>query len=179
VRQRIKAATKHVTDVLKEAKHYEKTKGKGRVAKALLTTIINDAKAMHNLDDSVVISEDVARQRVKRNSNDGTISLKAPLLQIELYVMSLIIQLANMCAPITSSQGLCYSIISDTKFGKAVVEYKKKMCQSVSSDLGPGYWRGFMKHNRHLIAAKRAVKFDTKRSEWFSYTNSEEKYNEV
>jgi hypothetical protein len=181
VRQRIEAATKHATDALGQAKHDEKTKGKGRVAKGLLTTIINDAKAMHNLDDSVVISEDVVRQRVKRKSNNGKVGPKAPLLQIEPYIVSLIIQLANMRVPITASQGLqlCNSIIKGTKFGNQVVEYKKKMCRSVSSELGLGYWRGFMKRNGHLIAAKKAVKFDTKRSEWCSYSNMEEMYNEV
>jgi len=128
VRQRIKAATKHATDALRQAKHDEKTKGKGRVAKGLLTTIINDAKAMHNLDDSVVISEDVVRQRVKRKSNNGKVGPKAPLLQIEPYIVSLIIQLANMRVPITASQGsqLCNSIIKGTKFGNQVVEYTRK-----------------------------------------------------
>jgi len=181
VRQRIEAATKHATDALGQAKHDEKTKGKGRVAKGLLTTIINDAKAMHNLDDSVVISEDVVRQRVKRKSNNGKVGPKAPLLQIEPYIVSLIIQLANMRVPITASQGLqlCNSIIKGTKFGNQVVEYKKKMCRSVSSELGLGYWRGFMKRNGHLIAAKKAVKFDTKRSEWCSYSNMEKIFYHV
>jgi hypothetical protein len=170
VMERIEAATKHATDVLREAKHDGKTKGKGRVAKGLLTTIIGDAKAIHNLDDSVVISEDVNRQRVKRNSNDGVVGPKPPLLQTKPYLVSLIIQLANMHVPITSSQGLqlCNSIIKDTKFQNVVVEYKKQMCQSVSLELGPGYWRGFMRRNRHLIAAKKAVNFDTKRSKWCS-----------
>jgi hypothetical protein len=80
----------------------------------------------------VVISEDVVWQRVKRNSNDGTVGPKPPLLQIEPYLVSLTIQLANMRVPITSSQGLqlCNSIIKDTKVQNVVVEYKK-MYQSV------------------------------------------------
>jgi len=82
--ERIEAETKHATDVLREAKHYGKTKGKGREAKGL-------------------------------------------------YLVSLTIQLANMRVPITSSQGLqlCNSIIKDTKVQNVVVEYKKKMYQSV------------------------------------------------
>jgi len=36
-----------------------------------------------------------------------------------------------------------------------------------------------MKRNGHSIAAKKAVKFDTKRSECCSYSNMEEMYNEV
>jgi hypothetical protein len=62
---------------------------------------------------------------------------------IEPYVVSLIIQLANMHVPITSSQGLqlCNYIIKGTKFEHAVMEYKKKqsadLCQSTSA-LGTG-----------------------------------------
>ena len=32
--------------------------------------------------------------------------------------------------------------------------------------MGPGYWRGFMQRNGHLVKAKRGVKFDVKRFEW-------------
>jgi hypothetical protein len=115
---------------------------------------------------------------VKQKSNSCTVGPKSPLLQIEPYVVSLIIQLANMCIPITLVQGLqlCNSIIKGMKFEKMIAEYKS---QTVSMDLGPGYWRGFMKQNWHLVRAKKAVKFDTKRSEWCSYANMEEMYNEV
>jgi hypothetical protein len=32
---------------------------------------------------------------------------------------------------------------------------------------------GFSKRNKHLIMAKKAVKFDTKRAEWCTYSNLE------
>jgi hypothetical protein len=76
--------------------------------------------------------------------------IQAFLAQIEPYVVSLIILLANMHVPITSSQGLqlCNSIIKGTNFEHAVMEYKKNNCRSAPINLGPGYWRGFMKHNK-------------------------------
>jgi hypothetical protein len=80
---------------------------------------------------------------VKRNSYTGILGPKSPLIMIEPYAVSLIIQLANMRVPITSAQGLqlCNSIIKGTKFEHAVMEYKKKNCRSAPINLGPGYWR--------------------------------------
>ena len=79
------------------------------------------------------------------------------------------------------SQGLqlCNSIISGTQFKDLVGEFKKKNCRSATSELGRGYWRGFLKRNKHLISSKKGVKFDTKRAEWCTYLNMEEMYNEV
>ncbi len=36
-----------------------------------------------------------------------------------------------------------------------------------------------MKRNKYLIAAKKAVKFDTKRAEWCTYSNLEEMYTKI
>jgi hypothetical protein len=125
----------------------KKATGKGRVQKGFLTDIINECKARHSLDDTIQIKDDTVRQRVKRKSNSGTVRPKSPLLQIEPYVVSLIIQLANMRVPITSAQGLelCNSIIKGMKFEKMIAECKRRSCRMVSMELGPGYWRGFMK----------------------------------
>jgi hypothetical protein len=50
---------------------------------------------------------------------------KSPLLQIEPYVVSLIIQLANRWVPITTAQGLqlCNSVIQGTKFESEAATY--------------------------------------------------------
>jgi hypothetical protein len=45
--------------------------------------------------------------------------------------------------------------------------------------LGTGYWRGFMKRNRHLIRSKKGVKFEAKRAEWCTYDNFVQMYEEV
>jgi hypothetical protein len=52
-------------------------------------------------------------------------------------------------------------------------------CWSATPVLGHGYWRGFLKRNKHLISSKKAVKFDTKRAEWCTYLNMKEMYDEV
>ncbi len=45
--------------------------------------------------------------------------------------------------------------------------------------LGQGYCVGFMKWNRHLIKAKKAVKFDSKRAEWCTHQNFQLMHDEV
>ena len=100
---------------------------------------------------------------------------------IEPYIVSIIIQLANMRVPISSSQGLslCNSIIEGTKFQSDVVAYKKLYCRNATEKLGLSYWKGFLKRNKQLIRAKKAVKFETKCSEWCTYKNMKEMYTEV
>jgi hypothetical protein len=56
---------------------------------------------------------------------------------------------------------------------------KKKNLLSVTKELGPGYWYGFMKRNKYLISSKRAMKFDTKHAEWHAYNYLKEMYDGV
>lgn len=121
------------------------------------------------------------RQRVKRNSNVAVGGHKSPMLEIEPYVVTLILQLAQMRVPITSAQGLqlCNSIIKDTEFYDKVMDHKTKYCRAAPPTLGIKYWRNFMKRNKHIVSAKKAVKFDTKRDEWCTYHNFKEMYEEV
>jgi hypothetical protein len=111
----------------------------------------------------------------------GHCGLTSPMIEIEPYIVSIIIQLANMRVPISSSEGiaLCNSVIHGTKFQKILQKYKEKHCRSASMKLGPSYWKGFLKRNQHLIRSKKPVRFETKRAEWCTYQNMLEMYNEV
>jgi hypothetical protein len=151
-----------------------------RLEKGALTQIILDCTSRHGLSRDSINIESV-RQRLKRNTQTSTQGPKSPLHDIEPYVVSLIIQLANMRVPITTAQGLqlCNSIIKGTKYEKDALEFKENYLRSATTSLGRGYWRGFLKRNKHLISSKKAVKFDTKRAEWCTYLNVEEMYNEV
>jgi hypothetical protein len=86
-----------------------------------------------------------------------------------------------MRVPLTTAQGLqlCNSIIRGTKYDKLITEFKENNLRSVTKKLGHGYWRGFLKRNKNLISAKKAVKFDTKCAEWCTYQNLQEMYDEV
>jgi cyclophilin family peptidyl-prolyl cis-trans isomerase len=59
------------------------------------------------------------------------------MAKIEPYIVSAIIQLANMRVPITTSQGLqlCNSIIHGTKFQRVVAEFQKKISDAVLTSL--------------------------------------------
>ncbi len=129
---------------------------KERLRKGELTKIISKCREKHNLCHSILIKEETIWKRVQRNSKGSHQGLKSPLLSIEPYVVSLILQLAKMRIPLTTEQGLqlCNSIISGTKYEKLTSEFKDKYLRSSTKKLGHGYWRGFMKRNKHLISAK-------------------------
>jgi hypothetical protein len=107
----------------------KKKKGE-RLKKVVRTLIIATAKEKHDVDDDVTTLETTVHQRLKRNSNKGKSGLIFPMESIEPYIPSIIIKLANMHVPFSSSQGLalCNSIIEGTKFEDDVVAYEKKNC---------------------------------------------------
>jgi Fe-S-cluster formation regulator IscX/YfhJ len=45
--------------------------------------------------------------------------------------------------------------------------------------LGMRYWQNFCRHNRNLISAKKAVRFDSKRDDWCRLDNFEDMYEYV
>jgi hypothetical protein len=147
--------------------------------------VIDAAKVKYNLDKSVNICCGTVWQRVKRNSNGGQIGQTSPMLEVETYLVELILKLAEMRQPITTSQGLqlVNSLINGTSIKKHVIEWKKRNCQAFKSGKGKhklseGYWRSFISRNKHLIRAKKAVKFDNKRAQWCNYLNMYEMYED-
>ena len=86
------------------------------------------------------------------------------MLEVEPYLVELIIKLADMRTPITTSQGLqlANSLIKGTSVEEKVIEWKKKYCKSFQlgagkPELGREYWQQFMKRNEHLIRSKRLL----------------------
>ena len=152
-----------------------------RVRKGVIAEIISQCSEKYNLPLSVEIQAGTVKQRLKRKSQKGIQGPATPMQHIEPYIVSIIIQLANMCIPISTSQGLqlCNSIINGTRFKDEVNEFKKHNCRSATQELGRGYWRGFLKWNKHSVTSKKAVKFDNKRAEWCTYMNMKGMYNEV
>ena len=180
LKKRVDLAMEDAVRQLREAQAKSKST-KERLNKGALTEIISNCKTKYDLGESITINTGSIRQRVKRNTTSSLHGTKSPMAEIEPYIVSLITQLANMRVPITTKQGLqlCNSIIKGTKFASKVTEFQSKNLRSVTEELGAGYWRGFLKRNKHLIAAKKAVKFDTKRAEWCTYSNLEEMYTEI
>jgi hypothetical protein len=180
LKKRIRDAMDHAVRELKKVQVLGKAT-KERLRKGALTEIIAESKRKYLLEDNITINEGSIRQRLKRSTKSGIKGTKSPMAEIEPYIVTMIIQLANMRVPITTSQGvqLCNSIIKGTKYERYVADFKKKSLRNATKELGPGYWRGFLQRNKQLIRAKRAVKFDTKRAEWCTYQNIQEMYDEV
>jgi hypothetical protein len=180
LRKRIEAATRESVSLLSDLQREMKRQGR-RLSKGVIEDTISQCAARHNLPPSVELKTGTIKQRLKRQSTKGTPGQSSPMESIEPYIVSIIIQLSNMRIPITVSQGLqlCNSIIKGTKYKEVVNQFKSKTCRSVTAELGRGYWRGFLKRNKHLISSKKGVKFDTKRAEWCTYLNMKEMYDEV
>ncbi len=124
-----------VVSLSKEAS--KKKKGQC-LEKGLLTQIIAAAKEKHNVVEDVTILKTTIWQRLKHKSNKGQPGLVSPMKIIEPYIVSIIIQLANMHVPISSSQRLsnCNSIIKGTQFQNDAVAYKKLYCWTITKKLG-------------------------------------------
>jgi len=174
------AATKECVSLLSDLQREMKREGR-RLRKGAIKDTITQCAARHNLPPSDEIKTETVKQRLKRKTTKGNTGNSSPMETIEPYIVSIIIQLSNMHIPITILQGLqlCNSIIMGTKFKEQVDVFKRRMCRSATPVLGRGYWRGFLKRNKHLISSKKAVKFDTKRAEWCTYLNMKEMYDEV
>jgi hypothetical protein len=67
------------------------------------------------------------RQRLKRNSKSSGNGQKSPMQAVEPYLVSIIIQLANMPIPISTSQDLqlANSLINGTRFKDELQWFEK------------------------------------------------------
>jgi hypothetical protein len=181
----IELATKEAAEAL--ALCYKKLRCKNqKLPKGSLDELIEAAKQKHGVPEDVIICKGTIRQRVKRGSNNGHVGQQSPMLDVEPYLVELIIKLAEMRTPITMSQGLqlANSLIKGSKTQDKVVKWKEHNCQPYrigkqNADLGAAYWQAFLKRNRHHIRTKKAVKFDDKRSQWCNYLNMEEMYTQI
>jgi hypothetical protein len=75
---------------------------------------------------SCSINNDTVRQRLKRKTKTSIQGLKSPQHGIKLYVVSLVIQLANMHVTIAQGLQLCNSIIRGDTVQKAYVRVSRK-----------------------------------------------------
>jgi hypothetical protein len=186
---RIKMAINDTAEQYSAVRQESKMNNLSRAPRGVLTKIIAASKEKYNLHHSTTIKIETIRTRVKKKETiaGGIVAqgTPSPMIAIEPYIVQIVSQLAKMRTPICISQGLLLanSIISETPTYDAVLEWKQKhnvhFRNNGKTALGPSYWRGFMKRNKHLIASKKAVKFDSKRADWCTYNNFETMYNEV
>jgi len=129
----IELATQESVLLFKE-KRKENRSSKKRLRYGLLDDIIKSAKKKYSVPDDVTIRKDCICQRVKRNSASNHAGQQSPMIEIEPYLVELIIKLSSMRMPITSAKGLklANSLIagSSTEKKGASLEGKKPCCFS-------------------------------------------------
>jgi hypothetical protein len=184
------AATREHSDSIEQATskavlelHEMKSKTKNnktQVKKGSLKKIIASAKKKFCVPDSIIITTQTARQRLKRGRNNGHTGHKTPMEDVAPYLIELIKKLSDMRTPIITSQGveLVNSLIVRKLVETALKTWKSKYSHGYrrNSDikLGKTYWKKFLKQNNHLIRAKKNIKFDSKRADWCNYLNMQE-----
>jgi hypothetical protein len=177
-------ATQESVLLFKE-KRKENRSSKKRLRYGLLDDIIKSAKKKYSVPDDVTIRKDCICQRVKRNLASNHAGQQSPMIEIEPYLVELIIKLSSIHMPITSVQGLelANSLIAGSSTEEKVLAWKKKNCaafrQNGAKKLGKGYWQAFLRRNKHLIRGKKSVKIDDKRVQWCTYNNMLDMYTEV
>ena len=89
----------------------------------------------------------------------------SPMIEVEPYIVKMIGQLAKMRQSITCRQGLelANSLVEAKSIMTKVNDWRLKHFSTFkqihkegagSIVMGPGYWRGFMQRNGHLVKAK-------------------------
>ena len=101
-----------------------------RLMNGELSTIIDDAKALYNVDGNVTIHASTIRSRCKRNNLNPTIpqGTPSPMAAIEPYLIEVILQLSRMRCPINASTGLylANSMIEGSDLAKRIIAAKRK-----------------------------------------------------
>jgi len=101
----IEKATQEAVREFHEMKSKNRSK-KARLRKGSLNEIIDLAKKKYSVPDSIIISTQTMRQRLKRGKNNGHAGHKSPMEDVEPYLVELIKKLAEMRTPVTTAQGL-------------------------------------------------------------------------
>ena len=164
--QRIELATNHVNNQYRAVSYSTKKNNKSRVKKGELTKIIDAAKKIFDIQPSTSIKIETIQSRLRNKTlNPATGIVKqgtpSPMIAVEPYIVQVISQLAKMRTPISVSTGLLLanSIISDTPTYDSLLEWKQKhnihFRNTRKGALGAGYWRGFIKRNKHFVANKQ------------------------
>ena len=81
--------------LLFKEKRKENRSSKKRLRYGLLDDIIKSAKKKYSVPDDVTIRKDCIRQRVKRNSASNHAGQQSPMIEIEPYLVELIIKLSD------------------------------------------------------------------------------------
>jgi hypothetical protein len=143
-------------------------------------------EASSNLQLSKPITPYAIQQRMYKHQIQVPISVQkgrrsSPLLQIEDTFVKLVIAMSKSPYPLQVPQAIILfnELIKGTCYEKQLVEWKNaNIPQHVNYDsdigddgtIGTGYFRGFMRRNKHRLKITKAQKFGLERGEWCKYS---------
>ena len=79
---------------------------------------------------------------------------------------------------------LINSLIDATEYQTQLIEWKTKHNTYHREDkdlgkIGRSYWKGFLKRNKHKIRSKKGKRYDLDRSNWTTYLNFKDMYDNI
>jgi hypothetical protein len=130
-----------------------------------------------------------ARSRVYHNKHSGRnlscehAGTKSPLQGLDLVVVEICVELAQMSHPLRPSHlvELVNSLIEGTEAAKLLEQFKLKHCKfnKLGNDkIGYAWYTAFMKRNPQL-KSKKCMLLDDKRAQWATYGNIKQMYEDV
>ena len=138
-----------------------------------------------NLPTSFQYSRGTADTRIKRKRLCAE-GIDSPLLHIEHQIVSLLICMSKMKHSLKTSEAinLINSLIKATDHQTELIEWKKKHHTfhdegTPLGSIGRRYWQSFLKRNRQKLRSKKGKKYDLDRSNWMTYLNFSDMYDNI
>ena len=127
-----------------------------------------------------MINSDTIKRSFARNclvvNQLGTLS---PLASIEIAVVGIIIQMAQIRQILAPSKGLklVNDIIRGTNIQADLIKWNETHTSNSSGTVGKKYCRNFMRHHGDKIRSNRGQKYSLDRENWSIHANFGDMYN--
>jgi hypothetical protein len=151
--------------------------------------IHDEIKKKRNLPDSFNMTYKAVTQRIRRGNiirkHGTTRGPTSPLADIESDIVEFAIVLARTGTPLSAGEllPLINSMINGTQYQKKLKDYKVSLGFEPNDPetalAGLRYYKGFMERNHEKIVSKRGKKFEMDRSNWTTYLNFAQMYDDI
>jgi hypothetical protein len=141
----------------------------------------------YNLEMSDISMETVlSRTKVGRKLKVNHRGTYSPMIGIEAHLLAAILRRATLHQPVSCGEGLELAnyMIEGTEYQVAFIEWKKNNLKNGPQNetfgtLGQRYWKMFCRRNTDVITSKKAVRFGSKRDDWWHLENCGDMYDGV
>jgi hypothetical protein len=162
----------------------------GRVRRGTFEKVIEKVCVKYSIKRNEIQMETVlSRNRVGRKLKVKHRATESPMAGIEGHLLAAILCRAALRQPVSCAEGLevANSLIEGTTIRLDLMAWKKANLKNGPDDdsfgsivfIGTWYWQNFCRRYRNLISAKKAVRFDSKRDDWYRLDNFEDLYERL